>query len=260
MRVLSTCAFPRRARHKSFHLGLRPQGRRARVSTGAQGPRRRDAHCSLTPPFPPAPHRSRNRHCCAQQACQVRRSPPHPPPQAQAHQGLGCGRWWRCPPRRRRARATSAHAISKWLECQKSSRWTHHLANLDKCKQATPDALDLSQHDWIPGSIVGGAAAARARHSAVAGVLVAIDVVSLELIDEILPKVLGTVAAHDLLVLVVVARQAPRIGGACIVDLLEGRPQGQLHQDAGVTAVGTLGALSLGVADGDVARVLCARR
>jgi hypothetical protein len=65
--------------------------------------------------------------------------------------------------------------------------------------------------------------AASVRHSVVAGILVAIDVISLELIDEILPKVLGIVVAYDLLVLVVIAYQAPCIGSACLIDLLESR-------------------------------------
>jgi hypothetical protein len=90
--------------------------------------------------------------------------------------------------------------------------------------------------------------------------LVAVDVVGLELIDEISSQVLGTVAATALLVLVVVACHAPRIGGACLDNLLEGRPQGQLNQNTAMTAVGTLGAFALSMANGDVARVLYARR
>jgi hypothetical protein len=143
---------------------------------------------------------------------------------------------------------------------RKAQEYTYSLADLHKCKQGTPDALDLCQQDWVGVAVVGGAGAAGARHGAVAGVLVAVGVEGLELSDELSSQVLGTIAAHDPLVLVVLACQAPRIRGACLVDLLESWPKRKLHKHTWVTAVSTLGALALGVPDSDVARVLCARR
>jgi hypothetical protein len=52
-------------------------------------------------------------------------------------------------------------------------------------------------------------------------VLVAVSVKGLKLSDELSSQVLGTIAAYDPLVLVVVACQAPRIGGAGLDDLLK---------------------------------------
>jgi hypothetical protein len=61
------------------------------------------------------------------------------------------------------------------------------------------------------------------RYSVVAGILVIVNVISLKLINKILPKVLGAVTVYDLLVLVVVAYQASRIGSAYLIDLLKSR-------------------------------------
>jgi hypothetical protein len=53
--------------------------------------------------------------------------------------------------------------------------------------------------------------------------LVIVNIISLKLVNNILPKVLSAVIAHDLLVLVVVTYQASYIGSAYLIDLLKSR-------------------------------------
>jgi hypothetical protein len=88
---------------------------------------------------------------------------------------------------------------------RKAQDSTHSLADLDKSKQGTPDALDLSQKDWVASSNVGGAYGTAARHGAVASLALAVDVEGLELADQVISQVLGAIAARDLLVLAVFA-------------------------------------------------------
>jgi hypothetical protein len=67
------------------------------------------------------------------------------------------------------------------------------------------------------------------------------------------------VATRDLLVHVVVAYQAPRIGGAGLDDLLKSWLERKLYKHTLVAAVSAFGALTLGIADDDVTRVLYVR-
>jgi hypothetical protein len=106
---------------------------------------------------------------------------------------------------------------------------------------------------------VGGACSTAARYRTIASLALAVDVEGLELADQLLSQVLGTVAMRDLLIHVVVACQAPRIGGAGLDDLLESWLERKLHKYTLVAAVSAFGALALGVADDNVIRVLCAR-